>query len=188
MSEHGEHTESTNPSGELPGEPSGPAHPFPTIASPHPGGHERSDVNVRALVYAVIGLIVAAIVIHVALYFLFGLYGRQSRQERSRLPQTMVEMPPQVPLGDRPRLQGIPGFHTNTPRADMAIMNAQTSIVLSTYGPTTRPGMARVPIDRAMDLMLVNGMFKSRPATTKEAIAPPEGAAGAQPSGGDRAQ
>jgi len=69
----------------------------------------------------------------------------------------------------QPPLQPSPG-HNTTPPQDWQTMRDQDTRILSTYGWIDRRNqIARIPIDRAMDLLLQRGL----PVATQPA--PPEG-------------
>src|SRR5580765_1928961 len=92
--------------------------------------HEDSDVNVRALLWAVVIFIVFAFVTHAVLYLQFHAYAKHFRNESSQ-PLTMMAPPSRVP--PTPSLQPFPNKtiiveaaspNTNTPLTDMADMRA----------------------------------------------------------------
>mgnify|MGYP005855267743 CR=1 FL=1 len=115
----------------------------------HPERHEHLDVRARPLLIAVgIGL-AFAIVAHVFIWYLMGWYGRATEAcyvQPSAVPQA-VEVP-------EPRLQGIPGFNPNTPAQDWEAFSRQQLAELRAYRPTDFPDRAKIPIDRAMQLIL----------------------------------
>src|SRR6476469_2634798 len=92
--------------------------------------HEDSDVNVRALMWAVVIFIVFAAVTHVVLYLQFHAYAKHFRNESSQ-PLTMMARPADASVPPVPRLQPFPNKtntaealppNTNTPLTDMADM------------------------------------------------------------------
>jgi len=104
-----------------------------------PGGdnpevsHERSDVNIRAIVGFGIALLLTAVVIHVALYWLLEYYK-------------------QVQTTPQPRLQ-------ISPTNDLAEMRAAEEKELTTYGWLDEEKQTvRIPIDRAMELLAQRGL------------------------------
>ena len=131
----------------------------------HPELHEHSDVNVRPI--AIGGAVLAGVIVAtlVALLVVFRVYERQ--QEALERPQSAVRTdPPRQTNPDIPQLQGIAGFHDNTPAQDMRELREREAQVLSGYGKGAEPGTARIPINRAMELALERKMFKSQsPAT-----------------------
>lgn len=137
-------------------------------AREHPEGHEHTDVNVRILVIAAAAVIVAAVVIHTGLYFLYISLSRQEAADPINRPRTAIGAYEAAPPADVPRVQGIPGYHTSTPREDMAVLRARNEEILGGYGPGDASGFVRIPIDRAMDLALERGMFPVREASSGE--------------------
>ena len=118
-------------------------------------GHETSDVSIGAIVKFGIGLAVAALAIHVAMWGLFRvLDARQSKRDRP--------IPPLAAAGLR-RTPPEPRLETDalSPRRRMLV---QERAVLTTYGWVDRgAGVVRVPIERAMDLLVERGLPPSKP-------------------------
>lgn len=138
-----------------------PVH-VPPVEQPHT--HERTDIATRPLWIFFGAFILIAIVTHIALYVLFFAYERSEAEldkgrVRSLVRQSQVGPP-------SPRLQGIPGFNVNTPREDMRIMRVEDRQRLTTYGPA-QDGVARIPIDRAIDLLLERGLPVQQRSTTQ---------------------
>lgn len=112
--------------------------------------HERSDVNHRAIAGFALGLLVLAIVIHIGLYWLLEYYrAREARRAAAvavAAPSAEREIPPP------PRLQV-------SPQADMAELRAAEEKLLYSYGWVDRERkVARIPIDRAMELLAQKGL------------------------------
>jgi hypothetical protein len=125
---------------------------------PHAGGHgdnpvvdhEESDVNIRAVFGFAGGLLVSAIVIHLAVWVLFRYFdAREGRQAAPAFPLAATQgsrLPPE------PRLQ------TN-PRQDLGDLRAREDQVLTSYGWVDKnTGIVRIPIDEAMKLTLERGL------------------------------
>jgi hypothetical protein len=126
--------------------------------------HERSDVNVRAILVFGIGLLVVAVVIHIALYWLLAVYRNTSaRQEPAANPlRAENQVPPE------PRLQV-------SPRDDLAAMRTAEDKELYNYGWVDKEKkVARIPIDRAMELIAERGL-----PSRKEGLKVPSSPAGA---------
>lgn len=112
--------------------------------------YEKSDLSVRGAVYALAGLSAALIVISVAIWLL---EGRLTDTDTSP-PVATVTMPAGP---DRPRLQ-------HTPAEDMEALRAETRRILSTSAWQDRKaGIARVPIERAMDELAKRGWPEGAP-------------------------
>ncbi len=107
------------------------------------GRYERSDMNPRYVLYFGAALIVAVAVISVGLWWMFQkLEEQQARREKQPV---SAGQPPPVPA---PRLQ-------IDPQAELQEMLRSQNEILSTYGWVDRAGgVARIPIDRAMELFL----------------------------------
>jgi hypothetical protein len=115
----------------------------------HPENHERTDVPIKGLVYFGIGLVVFALVIHAALYYLFwGLEDYHAEQDR---PLSSVQQERTIPS---PPLQGVPGYYSNTPHEDMIELRKKYEQELTQYGPSRVQGHVRVPIERAKEMFL----------------------------------
>ena len=137
-----------------------PVH-VPPVQQPHT--HERTDIATRPLWVFMGFFIVITILIHVGLYVLFFAYERSESEQDKQRTRSAVNQPNTGP--PEPRLQGIPGFHVPTPREDQIRMREEDTKRLSAYGPEEN-GFAKIPIDRAIDLLLERGLpTQPRPAT-----------------------
>lgn len=110
--------------------------------------HEVSDVNIRMILALAVGLIIAAIVIHIALYWLLEYY-----KERSARRQPAIStMPVEEQIPPPPRLQV-------SPQTDLAELRAAEEKQLQTYGWADRDKrIVRIPVDRAMELVAERGL------------------------------
>ena len=118
-------------------------------------GHETSDVSIGAIVKFGIGLTVAAVVIHVGLWGLFRvLDAREAKRDRP--------IPPLAAAGLR-RTPPEPRLETDALAARRRML-AEERAALTTYGWVDRnAGVVRVPIERAMDLLVERGLPPSKP-------------------------
>ena len=120
-------------------------------------GHETSDVSIRPIVRFGIGLGVATAVISVALWGLFRLYDKEERKQDRPLPPMVAASLARTP--PEPRLEPDP----LVPRRRI---RAGEDAVLTTYGWVDRSGgVVRIPIDRAMELLVQRGLPPSKPPT-----------------------
>jgi hypothetical protein len=113
-----------------PTRPSVPEHLQPHSTESHPGGipepeehtvaHEESDVNIRAIAWFLVGLLVVAAVIHVGLWGLMELYARQSAEADPRV------APLSVPAGTPPPE---PRLLTNEPAALQQLHDEEASVL-----------------------------------------------------------
>ena len=136
----------------------------------HPQDHEHSDVPIPPIAIAGAVILGIAAVTFVAMYVLFRVFDRQ--QEALEQPVSAVRaQPPRQTNPEIPPLQGVHGFHNNTPAADMNELRAREAQLLSSYGPGAEPGTARIPVSRAMELAIERKMLKSQPPATQPAQA-----------------
>ncbi len=111
-------------------------------------GHETTDANVRSLVFSGLGLLgimtVTIVLLIGALNFL------ESRQKRIATPPHMLAEQAQTPPA--PRLQ-------ITPERDLQNYYLKEDSLLHGYGWVVREaGIARIPVDSAMALLLKRGL------------------------------
>jgi hypothetical protein len=107
-------------------------------------GHERGDVDARRILRVVPIFIAVGIVIHLAVWWMFAYYRTQG--ERRDVRHTLIDIPSQAP--PEPRLQ------VNPPLDWQAYRESQQNI-LSSYGWASREqGRVRMPVERAMELMV----------------------------------
>lgn len=129
---------------------------MPHAAAPHDHGHgpdvhhETSDVNLRGILGFAAGLTVAAVFIHFIVWLLFTYFDvRETRQPPPVYPlaaQQENRLPPE------PRLQ-------TQPREDLRELRAHEEEILSSYGWVDKnAGVVRIPIDRAMKMLVERGV------------------------------
>jgi hypothetical protein len=129
--------------------------------------HEDSDVNVRALLWAVVIFIVFAAVTHAVLYLQFHAYAKHFRKDSSE-PLTMMARSSDASVPPAPRLQpfpskmhdgNVPPPNTNTPVTDMADMRVAEEKDLNTPGWVDKQkGVVRLPIETAKKLVVQRGL------------------------------
>jgi len=122
--------------------------------------HEKSDVNVRALLWAVVIFIVFAAATHGLLYLQFHFFARHFRKEASQ-PLTMMTPASTVPAA--PRLQPFPSGelppNANTPATDMNEMRVAEEQAMTKPGWVDKQkGVVRLPIDVAKQLVVQRGL------------------------------
>ena len=124
--------------------------------------HERSDVNVRALLLFVAIFIVFAVVTHLVLWVMFKQFASMARNVPST-PLTSIARPADASVPQTPRLQPFPmkGQRTgqpmppnaSTPVVDMVEMRANEDQMLNNPGWVDKQkGIVRLPIDVAKQL------------------------------------
>ena len=114
------------------------------------GGYERSDVTIRPIVTAAIGLVTAVVLTVVLMQLLINYYAaRESQQSAPASPLAGaygLKAPPE------PRLQ-------TAPVDDLLALRATEDATLSSYGWVDREaGVARIPIERAIELLAERGL------------------------------
>jgi hypothetical protein len=112
--------------------------------------HEESDVNVGAILRYGIGLAAVALVVHVFLWWLLGVYERQRNG-----PHTQA-FP--MAAGQQDRLPPSPRFQEN-PQQELRELNAKQRGVLEGYSWVNKEaGIARIPIEEAMKIVVERGL------------------------------
>jgi hypothetical protein len=130
-------------------------------------GYEKTDASPRGLVYFVLTMAAILAATCLALIWLFKHF------QKTENPGSVVAVPFAAgrPLPSPPRIQANPG-------ADMQSYSESQQNLLNTYGWIDRQnGVVRLPIDRAMELLLERGL-PTRSAATPEA-SPEKGSASA---------
>ncbi len=129
---------------------------------------ERSDVNVRALIWFVVIFIIFAIAAHITLGILFKLYVRiENRRNTGQMTAVArpanVAVPQNQPLlqpfpRSTPKGEAIPPYRS-TPVVDLADMRTAEQRTLTSYGwVDQQKGIVHIPIDVAMKLTLQRGL------------------------------
>jgi hypothetical protein len=113
-------------------------------------GHETRDISTRVVVVFAVSLVVGAVLVYVAVWLLYVLYGNmQARAYPRQYPMAQVGPPPLPPA---PRLQ-------TKPREELKKMRAEEERYLNSYGWTDPArGTVHLPIERAMELLLQQGL------------------------------
>jgi hypothetical protein len=134
---------------------------MPEIVNPETH-HEKSDVNVRALLWFFIIFVVFAALTHLVLYLQFQGYRKLMRGGKTQAPLTSVARPADAAVPPEPRLQpfatrNVSGVvnppNTNTPVTDMEQMRAAEQQALHTPGWVDKQkGIVRLPIEVAKQL------------------------------------
>jgi hypothetical protein len=133
--------------------------------------HEESDVNVRALLWAVVVFIIFAGATHLILYLQFHAYARYFRHEAAP-PLTMMARPSDASVPAAPRLQPFPTKNRDglmppfavSPVTDMAEMRAAQDKQLSEAGwVDQKKGIVRLPIETAKQLVVQRGLPVVKP-------------------------
>ena len=136
---------------------------------PHAGrGHEQTDANVRKVAMFGVGLAAIIVAACLAMWITFNYLNAHQ-------PPTG---PPRSPLATTRRLPPEPRLQTSETR-DLAAVREAEDKALNSYGWVDKDGgVARIPIERAMDLILERGI----PGGTNEPAKAPK-AQGAKAAG-----
>ena len=146
----------------------------------NPGvSYEPSEADLRVVLTFLAALALAAALVLLVLWGMFS-YFRSKSAERGPLPSPrMYTSPPNVP---QPQLQP-------DPVDDYNVYRLSAKETLDSYGwVDQKAGIARIPIDKAMDLLVERGLPWKAPGTGPAPTAPnPNPATGPMP-GASRAQ
>jgi hypothetical protein len=141
--------------------------------------HEESDVRIKPIIWFGVWLAVAAVIIHIMLWVLFGYFDRREAKAETPPPALADE---RQPLPPEPRLQLAPSEVGQTqpdlrehPLAELKTLKEEEERLLTTYGVDERTGAIRIPIQRAKELVLERNLLKS-------AAGAPQPGAGNRPS------
>jgi hypothetical protein len=118
--------------------------------------HEISDVSVKGISWFGLALFILIALVCVLMWWMFRSFARTERAAEpppaSRISETEPRLPPE------PRLQGVPG-HETLPQVDMKELRRRQEDTLENYGwIDEQSGVARIPIERAKDLLLEKGL------------------------------
>ncbi len=128
------------------------------------------DVNIRGVLLFGLWLAVAAVVVQVGVWVLYRALARQETARERPLPPLVVSNLKRTP--PEPRLEPLP-------LAPRAKLTEEENGILTTYGWVDRNrGVVRLPIDRAMEMLVQQGLPPSKPM----AAAAPMPAPGAAPA------
>lgn len=132
-------------------------------------GHESRDVRIRPIVVSFVVLGIVATVVVALLYVVLQAF--TEREQRQSAPASPLAVSQGRTVPPEPRLQ-------IAPRADLRRLREREEALLSGYGWVDRDaGVARIPIERAIELLATRGL---------PAAAAPPGADGAPPPGAQR--
>ncbi len=134
--------------------------------------HEKSDVDVRALLWFVVIFIVFAALTHLLLYMMFRYFVVLSRGA-TNAPLTSIARPADAAIPQQPRLQPFPNKERDgttvapnalTPEVDMVLMRRDQDQALRTPAMMDRQkGTVRIPIEVAKQLIVQRGLPVVKP-------------------------
>ena len=134
-------------------------------------GHERRDVSIKSVVLFGVYLTVAAVAVHVAIWVLWGQLNRAAdRANTSEYPMAATA-PSQLPPAPRLQVQ---------PREEMKALRRDEERALGSYGWIDRTaGIVRLPVDRAVELVLERGLpVREQPVPFDEPPRPSKASSG----------
>ncbi len=145
--------------------------------SGHPSPPLDSELSIKAIAGFAVGLVVVTVVSSAALWF--GSKLLRDLEVRKDPP------PPVLPAASEPYLPPAPRLQTD-PIGELEALRAEEDALLGSYGWVDRDaGIARIPIERAIELRVEDAARDDRPTAGPEAeteLAPAGGAA--EPEGG----
>jgi hypothetical protein len=110
-------------------------------------GYETKDVSVRVVVWLAVAILAIGLVVHVMTWWLL----RSMRAEARRHDPTLSPLIDQSQTTREPRLQSAPAH-------DYVQIAREQEQMLTSYGWVDRQkGIARIPIERAIDLLVERG-------------------------------
>jgi hypothetical protein len=120
-----------------------------------PVGHEKSDVSISGIVKFAIGLAVVAGLVHLGLWGLFRFFEAREAKRDQPVPPMVAASLRRTPR--EPRLE-------RDPLAPRIAAQSREDATLTSYGWVDRnAGIARIPIDRAMELLVERGLPAPKP-------------------------
>ena len=125
--------------------------------------HEKSDVNVKALLWATVIFIVFGAISHFVLWGMYKTFVRMERKPEEEVRMTQIQRPADADVPkNQPLLQPFPVEGTPpyriTPVVDMQQMRRTEEEALKTYGwVDQQKGIVRIPIEQAKQLALQRG-------------------------------
>jgi hypothetical protein len=138
-------------------------------------GHETRDVSIRAIVGFGVALAAMTGIVLVAMWGVFRVFeNRADERDQPVSPMIAVNLR-RTPSG--PRLEP-------NPLVPRLAARAREDAILRSYGWVDRgAGLARIPIDRAMELLIQKGLPASKPIAPAATPAPVDGKPGAADTG-----
>jgi hypothetical protein len=136
--------------------------------------HEESDVNIRAILQFVVGLLIFAAVVHVLMWYMLKFFER--RQEKRTPAPAPMALTDKERLPPEPRLQAAPGFGVDLgegrrvdlglkePTAEMKVVREQWEKVLKEGQKDQSGNVIAIPIEEAKRQLVEKGL-PTRPQT-----------------------
>jgi len=123
-------------------------------------GHEGTDLSLRPIIGFVIALIVMAVFVYAVLGLFMNQFVKESNQEQALKPALFADDRGQFPSPN----------NQVAPRVELSEHRRRERAQLDTYGwVDQKKGIARVPIDRALDILAERGLPKVKNIAPKGA-------------------
>jgi len=127
------------------------------MAEPH-GNHERADVRVRPVALFGAGLVALIVLVLAVTYVMMQVLLERAGEPGGSRPEFTIRGRSVAP----PMTAG-PSFQTD-PARDLREFRAREQAALTSYGWVDRQaGRVRIPVERAMELLLERGAGRLRP-------------------------
>ena len=128
------------------------------LVQPPGAGHEHSDANIWIIVKFGLWLAISAVVIHIGLGFLFGVFVKRSEEATPRFP---------LAVGQERRLPAAPRLQ-QFPVNEFYEFRQHEDAILQNYGWVNKEaGVVRMPINEAMRRLVEGGL----PVRAQQAVA-----------------
>jgi len=123
--------------------------------------YEPEDIRLKPVFVSIAGLIIAVVLAVAAMWLVFRTLA--ARKTGEALVSPIITQPGALVLPPEPRLQSGPG-HEEDPQDELRQVFGTWEARLNTYGWVDRQaGIARIPIQESMRLMLATGAFTKPP-------------------------
>ena len=133
------------------------------MSNPHPQGHENTDLSLKPIITFVVALGIVAVIVHFSLGFFMSRFQAESNAAKKQIPPLSNDMTGQFPPPNTPV----------EPRKELAKHLNREREVAESYGWTNRDtGIARVPLDRAIEILAERGLPKVKNIEPKGAKGP----------------
>jgi len=166
------------------------------VNSSQHGDYERRDIGVAGVLYFLLGLLVAGVMVHFIVNGLYWYLGKRSEAEQTPVSPLVKSVPSDtrhLPEEYKTDSEGAdyekyleknfpqPQLETNE-RTELNKVRLREEDILSTYGYVDKnAGTVRIPIDRAMDLLVQRGLpVRTQAETAQTASAQPQKKGGKQ--------
>ena len=123
-------------------------------------GHESRDVEARVYIYALLAIVVLTVFMNLFLSLVFWSLDRNEKKVNGERPPMLKQL--NLPKPPPPRLQ-------ISPRHDLEELHAREDEELNSYGwISPEQGIVRLPIQKAMDLIVQRGLPTKNSSTGSE--------------------